>query len=121
LPGILLWALEGLRRLYERGAFLNPERNKEMQARMARLASPVQAFLAECCLFDPNALIAKDTLYNRYCDWAERNEVQPEDKAHFGEAIIEAGRGRIKATKPREDGRQVPHYAGIRLAIEDPF
>ena len=37
------------------------------------------------------------------------------DKAHFGEALL-AGRSHlITATRPVVNGKQVPHYKGIRL------
>ena len=53
LPGILLWALEGWRRLRERGHFVQPESGKELASDLADLASPVALFLRECCVISP--------------------------------------------------------------------
>ena len=54
-PGILLWALVGLRRLYERGRFQS-QRDEEMRGRLAAAASPIMAFVEACCVLDPGGL-----------------------------------------------------------------
>src|SRR5260370_23860476 len=55
--GIFLWAIEGLRRLEERGRFDEPGGSKEIRGRLAVASSPVQAFVDECCTLDPEASI----------------------------------------------------------------
>ena len=50
LPGILLWAIEGWRRLRERGHFLQPDSGRQMIEEMEDLASPIGAFLKERCV-----------------------------------------------------------------------
>ena len=43
LPGILLWSIEGWRRLRERGRFVQPDSATELLSDMADLASPIRA------------------------------------------------------------------------------
>ncbi|MEZ6152371.1 MAG: phage/plasmid primase, P4 family [Pirellulaceae bacterium] len=53
LPGILNWAIEGWRRLRERGQFLMPLAVEEMVQEMQDLASPLGAFVRDSCYVGP--------------------------------------------------------------------
>jgi P4 family phage/plasmid primase-like protien len=71
LPGILLWALEGLDRLRARGRFVEPKSSADAKRLVRELASPVTVFVAECCVLDPIAQCSRDDLYKayrRHCD-----------------------------------------------------
>jgi putative DNA primase/helicase len=94
LPGILLWALEGRRRLSERGRFLMPESGREVVAEVKDLASPVGQFVAERCEVGPGRFIAKDTLYGRYREWNEdQGNEHALSKVHFGRQLRAAAPG----------------------------
>lgn len=73
LPGILLWAIEGWRRLQERGRFEQPESGQELFDEMKALASPILAFVEECCTTDKNDSVSAAELYQAYCRWCENN------------------------------------------------
>jgi putative DNA primase/helicase len=73
LPGILLWAIEGWRRLQERGRFEQPESSQELIAEMKALASPISAFVEECCTTGANDSVPASELYQAYCRWCEDN------------------------------------------------
>ena len=60
-------------------------------------------------------MIEKDALHAAFLEWSKRNDMLPMDKAHFCEAVIAAGNGRIRPSKPVVGDRQVPHLVGIRL------
>src|SRR5262249_3372811 len=53
LPGILLWAVEGWRRLRERGRFVQPESAAQAIQDLEDLSSPVTAFVRERCRVGP--------------------------------------------------------------------
>ena len=76
LPGILLWAIEGWRRLRERGCFVQPSRS--LVKDMENLSSPVGAFVRECCVTaDGVNVLVKDLtvpvreLFGRWKEWCE--------------------------------------------------
>jgi len=73
LPGILLWAIEGWRRLRERGRFIQPESGKEFINEMIALASPLSAFVEECCVTGPNYFVVVNDLYAAYGRWCDEN------------------------------------------------
>lgn len=80
LPGILLWAIKGWARLRERGHFLQPENGLEMTQQMDDLASPIGAFLRECCVVGSHHEVPVDRLFNRWKTWC-----QSEGKDHVGD------------------------------------
>jgi P4 family phage/plasmid primase-like protien len=114
--GVLLWALEGRRRLYERGRFSETGTSLDIKQRLAVAGSEVQGFLEECCVLDPDGAVVKDVLYEKYQVWARINGLVPWEKSRWGNALLAAGDGRIRATKvaPTPGARRVPHYSGIR-------
>ena len=50
LPGIFNWAIEGWKRLQERGQFVQPAAGVEAVDQMQEMASPVSTFVGEQCL-----------------------------------------------------------------------
>ena len=71
LPGILNWAIEGWRRLRERGHFVQPQSVSETVQELEDLASPVRAFVRQKCVVDPGHRISVDDLYAAWGTWCE--------------------------------------------------
>jgi putative DNA primase/helicase len=97
LPGILNWALEGLRRLTVNGAFTQPRSGEELAAEVRRQQSPVQAFLDDtCALVDPTTAnpVPLDELHPVYRAWAKQSDMgHPLDRERFSAALRSAGLG----------------------------
>ncbi len=118
LPGILLWSIEGWRRLHERGHFVQPSAGAELIAELADLTSPVGMFVRERCHVDGGAKVARDALYGEYKDWCEaKGRKHVEDEAGFGRAL-RAAVPDVFDTAPRVDGKPVRHYGGIRIRLD---
>src|SRR5277367_6492906 len=69
LPGILNWAIEGPRRLRERGHFVQPASSAEMIELLEDVASPIRRFVKECCEVGPEFGAAWDVLHADYERW----------------------------------------------------
>lgn len=67
--GILNWALEGLRRLRQRGRFEIPAAIEAASAEFASRNDIPAAFLEECCDLGAAHSIASQALYNEYHSW----------------------------------------------------
>jgi putative DNA primase/helicase len=78
LPGILNWALEGLDRLYERGHFKLTKAGEKHLHRVMLKASPVMAFMAECCE-DGEAvdMVPVAKLFKDFTSWQVELGVKP--------------------------------------------
>lgn len=69
-PAILLWALEGLKRLWQAdGRFTLPQSTRDMQEQLLAASAPLQLFLEECCDVDSRKGVHSVALYQIYRDW----------------------------------------------------
>ncbi len=112
LPGILLWAIEGWKRLNARGRFVQPESSEDAIRDLEDLASPVSAFVRDCCVVGPGHRVFVNPLYDAWKRWCEqdgRNLVT--NKTTFGRDLAAA----IANIKCRRDSYQSRFYEGIRL------
>lgn len=73
LPGILNWAIEGWRRLRDRGRFVMPASSADMVQQLADLGAPVGAFVRDRCVVDAGCTIETYILYLSWCDWFHIN------------------------------------------------
>jgi putative DNA primase/helicase len=115
LGGILNWSLEGLDPLTRRGRFSVPNSSRDAAVLMMDLASPVSAFVRECCdVRDPNAIVSRDELYAAWCAWAERNGHKRTAKSTFGRDLRSVVPG-VKDFRPRIADKQIHSYTHIAL------
>lgn len=121
LPGILLWAIEGWRRLKERGKFVQPESSAAMMRHFERMSSPVRAFVEDRCVLDPEASVSKASLYEAFKYWGQaEGRSYTLDHSAFGIKLRAAFPGMISDGRPSVEGERVYVYKGLRLrAPED--
>lgn len=122
LPGILLWAIEGWRRLRERGHFVQPASSAEDVADMEDLTSPIGKFVRDRCVL-PHQLdvlafdkpsVSKQRLYEVWVRWCQAEGIPPESKPIFGRNL-RAAVPSITYSQPRDGKNRVPTYVGIGL------
>jgi putative DNA primase/helicase len=87
LPGILIWALDGLERLRKRGHFDIPVSSAESLRTLEDLASPITAFLRDWCEVDPRNRVNVKSLYRAYRAWAEESGHRPVPRHVFGKSL----------------------------------
>ena len=112
LPGILLWALEGLRTLRRRGHFIQPQRGGELQQQMDDLASPVGAFVRDRCSIGQGLEVACGELWRSWCDWCDEQGRKSGNQATFGRDLRAAVPG-VGMTNRRTDFGRCRFYEGI--------
>jgi len=112
LPGILLWSIDGLKRLRARGHFVQPQAVAEAVREMEDLASPVLAFVRDCCIVAPGHRVWVDDLYRAWKQWCEQDGRTITSHKHiFGRDLAAAVPGVIR----RRGAGDVPFYEGIDL------
>jgi P4 family phage/plasmid primase-like protien len=116
LPAILLWALEGLRRMRLRGPLAEPACSVEMRDELAREGSPIMAFVQECLTLDPAASVDKNIMYSTYLDFAHENGLQPAAKSWFYRDLDTATASKVKAQRVRKSGVDVHNILGARIS-----
>ena len=116
LPGIFLWALDGLERLRHRGYFRQPTSALQMVRELENLASPVKAFVAECCVFEPGSHIACSGLFASWEAWCKEQRLHAGRLQTFGRDF-RAAFPQIEVYRPRIGEGRERYYKGIRLGI----
>jgi putative DNA primase/helicase len=117
LPGVLNWALDGLKRLAEHDRFTRPPGADEALVTLQDLASPVAAFVRDRCNRNPKHEVAVDTLYTAYRSWTDDNGRVKSTKQVFGRDLRAAVPGvRVSQIGPIEDRTRV--YRGVGLQPE---
>jgi putative DNA primase/helicase len=114
LPGILNWALKGLRRLRSRGYFLQPKVSRELVEELDTLGNPVRAFVNEECELGPNKSVTVPQLCGYYGTWASENGFPPLDVQVFGRDL-HAAIPNLRVSQPRVGGERVRRYVGVTL------
>jgi putative DNA primase/helicase len=115
LPGILLWAIQGWLRLQGRGHFVQPESVREAIRELEDLASPVGAFVRECCVVGPGHCVEAGRLYEAW-KWfcVDMGRDHPGTAQTFGRDLRAAVPG-ITTRQARDDGARMRIIEGIAL------
>jgi putative DNA primase/helicase len=115
LPGIVLWALEGLDRLRQRGHLIRPQSADELHADMVEQTSPIRAFVEDCCIVGDGNQVDRDDLFGAWRKWCEtQGRDHPGTKVGFGRQLA-AAFPEIKRAQPRAGGTRLNVYSGARL------
>lgn len=115
LPGILGWALDGLDRLYGPGGFTVPPSAQETLTTLIDLASPVAAFLRECCEIGADAEVSVDDIWAIWKEWCESAAQPHGTKAKLGRDL-RAVQPQVRKGRPRGEGEaRRAVYLGVGL------
>lgn len=115
LPSIVLWALDGLERLQERGYLIRPKSAQELSDDLIEQTSPMRSFVADKCVIGAAQQCDRDELFKAWKAWCEdQGRDHPGTKVGFGRQLSAAFPG-VKRTQPREGGTRLSMYSGIRL------
>lgn len=118
LPGILNWALDGLKRLDDAGKFTRPSNVDDTVRTLQDLASPTGAFVRDCCDIGFGRSVQIDDLYAAYRWWAEANGHVKSTKQVFGRDLRAALGGRLRVTQPGSGANRSRAYEGIDLTSD---
>ena len=115
LPGIFAWAVEGWDRLRSKGEFTRPESANDAHETIMEAASPIAAFVAECCVIDPDSSTLADNLYASWRAFSDRiGQKSPGTRERFGRELRAVVPG-TKRLRVRQRGELVYKYQGIVL------
>jgi P4 family phage/plasmid primase-like protien len=120
LPAILLWALDGLRRMRQRGPITEPACSIEAREELAREGSPVMSFVQECLMLDAAATVDKNVMYSAYLDFAHHNGLRASDKGWFYRSLETATASKVKAERVQNGGVRVHNVVGARISNPPP-
>jgi uncharacterized protein DUF5906/D5-like protein len=98
--GVLLWALEGLRRVRENGRIYESPISVADRRQLARQSSSSLAFIEERLEIGNFATSTKDDVFAEWQAWCSGNGLYAGSKSHFMESLRAASGGRIGDCRP---------------------
>lgn len=113
-PGVMLWALEGLRALRERGEFSMPAQSNEAMDSFRTTSSPTASFVEECCEEHSGAEILKLEMYDAWQAWAKERGIRPISRGRFIERL-RANTQAVHSETYLRDGHKLSVFKGIKL------
>jgi len=116
LPGIFLWALEGLRRVQRRGHFVQPASAREDVELLADLGSPISAFLRDKCALGPSQRVQRGILYANWLSWCQGHGRTHPGTLEMFARDLRAAIPALRDEQRREDGKRVRYYVGVGLS-----
>jgi P4 family phage/plasmid primase-like protien len=115
LPGIMVWAIEGWRRLSEQRRFTIPESSQDMITQLEDSTSPVGAFVRENCETRVELEIDKDELFRAWKDWcSSEGQTHPGNAATFA-IQLRAVVPRLGSKRANLMGSRIQRFTGIAL------
>jgi putative DNA primase/helicase len=112
LPGIALWAMEGYRRLRERGRFAEPAKSNERRKDWFNEINPVSQFIEDCCVVAADARTNVNELYENYRAWCEAHGMFVLASNAFSRKIGSTLQGKVYKVKSDKGARI---WCGLRL------
>ncbi|OPY57388.1 MAG: hypothetical protein A4E49_00053 [Methanosaeta sp. PtaU1.Bin112] len=110
LPGILIWALRGLRE-YHRIGLQPPEAVKAATDAYRRENDSLAAFVAECCEVQKLAICKNSDLFNTYLEFCRMGGEEAVSQKKFSEDLIS-----VKGVKKTRDRSLGMIWHGIQLS-----
>lgn len=91
LPAILLWAIEGMKRILEREHFTTVESSAAFVEDVSRMMSPISGFVEDCIKIEPFKKTVRAEIYEAYRRWcAEQGITFVPTQAVFGRNLRSA-------------------------------
>lgn len=116
LPGITVWALQGLRALRASGWPKDVASAREAVEESRATNNPVLRYVEECLEFGEGHSVAKDAMYSSYRSWCIRSGLSHPLPAHeFAKRILAAHPGRVAAARVQDTGRRTQQWTGVKI------
>lgn len=115
LPGIFLWALEGLRRLTRTDMFTIPSTQKTLLENLEETAAPVKTFLEECYTITGNRedYVPRSEVFARSEKWRSDNGYGKLNATSLENQINALGLSGVNATNTWVNGKKNRWVFGI--------
>jgi putative DNA primase/helicase len=120
LPGLLNWALQGLKRLEERGRFVEPAASAGVRENLDEAANPLGVFTEEKLSFREGATVKVSDVFAAYNQWAGKTDGDRAAMTQFGINLSTATGGKLRKVKKMVGGERTYYYMNVEL-VADPL
>jgi putative DNA primase/helicase len=115
MSGFLNWALEGLLRIIEQGAFSYSATTDEIHDKYERLSSPITAFIKDHVVSSSQDYITKEDLYSNFVEYCQSNKLPTVINSAFSKELL-ANISNVRTERVTHNGQRKMAWRGIRFA-----
>ncbi|WP_051645642.1 phage/plasmid primase, P4 family [Corynebacterium vitaeruminis] len=123
LPGIFLWALEGLRRLDATGEFTEPSSMGDVRDLMADLSQPTMTFLDESEKYEftgnPKDWVLLKEVHHAYKVWCDSVGASPLKQVNFANSLDAANPDIVVRNKAVDGEKKARRVFGVKEVETD--
>jgi putative DNA primase/helicase len=87
LPGIFIWAVDGLKRLRINRKFTESQKSNELLENYKSEQNSVSMFVEEMCVHDCNAKVKASDLWKRYEEFCAETDIEPLVRREFAKQL----------------------------------
>ncbi len=117
LPGILNYALEGLRILRSEGSFPKMKGADSLKEEWKRRSDSLYWFVSERVEKDSQASVSKDDFYQAYVEFCEERSLRAKGREIVGKELSKHT-PYVRSERPREGDKRILVWAGLHLKLE---
>lgn len=118
LPGIAVWAVQGLQRLMRNGRFTLPQSSRDELGNMLSSSSPTESYINDRLVVAKGQRVSETELWDDYCKWYVVEGLEQMKRRDFIRALADALRGRGASHKQsmRYGNTVLRGFDGVTLA-----
>src|SRR5262249_13322688 len=116
--GILNWAMDGWRRLRDRGKFIQPVSGMALVQKLRASTSTIGSFVLECCILGPEEKASCEMVWSAFCEWSDRRGLAVTLSTNTFSAALHELFPSVTTGRPRKDnegGGRPRFYHGVKL------
>ena len=114
LPGIVLRALRGWKRLHDNGRFTMPDSSKKLLTELRETGSPLLTFVENQCHLDKNSFTSTETLFKTWQTFCLENDLTVGKVDDFVLALKSAA-PELQKDRQSINGKQTRGFTGIKI------
>lgn len=114
LSGLFNWAIDGLKRILERGIFSKSISTEKTRDLYERMSSPVAAFVKDMTKFESLGYTTKSKMYKKFINYCKKNNLPTVANNIFARKLLEFAQN-VVAGRMKIEGRQTTVWQGIIL------
>ena len=119
IPGIINWALEGLRDLNKTNKFIVPKISEITKKELQYMTSPMAAMGDQCLCFDNiTAFTSATQLFDLHREWFKEQGYSIYNRVWFGRVLTTAFPDLVKLRELDSNDKQIRGYKGVSILPE---
>lgn len=115
ISGILNWALEGRRRLYEYGRFSVDKTLQGLVTELKRENNPIEIFIDENVRVHEDAYTSKKEMYDEYMAWCKESGHRALSRVKFGKELFRVFKVQTAKDERTTDAKRIPIWPRLYL------